>query len=83
MISSKHSPRNQWNVSSMTSGDRFSQRSSMSMATNSRRKEEFSALARLACGVIASSVEYSRKPCRCAMRRAVTDLPAPLPPPIQ
>jgi len=36
-ISPKPSPRNQWNVSSMTCGDRLTQRWSMSMAANSLR----------------------------------------------
>jgi len=32
---------------------------------------------------IASSVEYTLRPYRPATRRAIVDLPAPLPPPIQ
>jgi hypothetical protein len=38
---------------------------------------------RLPWSAMTSSVAYRRRPCRAATRRAMTDLPAPLPPPIQ
>ena len=40
-IRTKPSPRNLWNVPSMVSGDRFTHRSSMSMAANSLRNGQF------------------------------------------
>jgi hypothetical protein len=47
-ILSKPSPRNQWNVSNMVRGDRFTQRPSMLMAMNLLRNGQSSELLRLA-----------------------------------
>jgi hypothetical protein len=55
----------------------------MSMAANSLRNGPSEGAHRLAWSGITSSVAYRDKPCRAATRRAMTDLPAPLPPPIQ
>lgn len=67
----------------MVCGDRFAQRSSMSMVLNLLRYGASSGVLRLAWSGITSSVEYTCRPCWDAMRRAMVDLPAPLPPPIQ
>lgn len=52
MIKSKPSPRNQWNVSSMVAVERFTQRSSMSMAMNVANNGLSSGASRLACSDI-------------------------------
>jgi hypothetical protein len=67
----------------MICGDRFTQRWSMSVVLNMFRYGASSGVLRLAWSVITSSVEYTYIPCRVAIRRAMVDLPAPLPPPIQ
>ena len=82
-ISPKPSPRNQPNVSSMVSGDRLTQRSSMSMAANWLMNGLSDGTMRRAWSGITSSVAYRSRPYRSARRRATVDLPAPLPPPIQ
>ena len=82
-ISPKPSPRYQWNVSSITSGDRSLQRSAMSIAMNSCSAGLSSGVLRAAWSAIAASVSYSRRPCSSASRRATVDFPAPLPPPSQ
>jgi hypothetical protein len=64
-------------------GNRFTHRSSMSIVLNLLRYGASSGVLRLAWSGITSSVEYTCSPCWAAMRRAMVDLPAPLPPPIQ
>jgi hypothetical protein len=82
-IRPKPSPWNQWKVSSMVPGDRFTQRSFMSMVLNLLRYGASSGMLRRAWAGITSSVAHTCSPCWAAMRRAMVDLPAPLPPPIQ
>jgi hypothetical protein len=57
-IRPKPSRRNQWKVSSMISGDRFTQCSSMSMAANAFRNGASSGVLRRAWSPITSSVAY-------------------------
>jgi hypothetical protein len=67
----------------MISGDRFSHRSSMSIALNRAMAGLSFGVIRRACSAMDSSVAYTRRPWTAANRRAMDDLPDPLPPPIQ
>ncbi len=62
---------------------RLTHRSSMSMALNLLSNGASCGLRRPSWSGIVSSVAYTRSPCRPATRRAIIDLPEPLPPPIQ
>lgn len=83
MIRSNASPRNQWKVSSITSGERFNHRSSMSIFENAVRWGHRCGSQRLWWSPITSSVAYSLMPYWAAILRETVDLPAPLPPPSQ